>query len=305
MLTRSGQRRLVRAFVMETISRCSIHLLQGNDAFLQQSYPRGLVEYDRLTGAIELLIDTEVAGYLPHRVEALGNLVNLSFGRYMPWWGPIRRLCHRGGVHWGHAMHQAVWDHHQCPAVQQQDPRKGGPHDEWQGLYGGRSHGCRTAKDMPRLQGMSKVQLPGPAAHREGDLGVQDDRERGQVQQLERLLRHGLCLGGRSCQWIWISSLRESGSWGNARRCWPADKIAQATSLITTATGSGRPSTTKRRSRRFAQWEMLGSGGTWHLTGTKNPADRPSRRVGEHDGGARVPRVQLYVWEPDGSRATQ
>ena len=26
-------------------------------------------------------------------------------------------------------MHQAVWDHAQCPAVHQQDCREGGPHD--------------------------------------------------------------------------------------------------------------------------------------------------------------------------------
>ena len=32
-------------------------------------------------------------------------------------------------------------------------------------------------------------------------------------------------------------------------------------------------------------WPVGDAGEWWHIAGAENPADRPSRRVGEHDGG--------------------
>ena len=138
-LTRSGQRRLVRAFGAENISQDVPYIcFKGVKHFFNLAIQEDWENMtDRLTGAIELLIGAEVVDYLSPRGRGRGQLDGL---------------------------------------------------DEWQGVYGGQSHRCRTAKDMHRLQGMSKVHLPGAAAHREGDLLVQDDREWCQVQLLERFL---------------------------------------------------------------------------------------------------------------------
>ena len=85
LLTEAGDRRLVRAFGVEKISQDTPYICFDGvkhlfSPALQADWERVT---DRPTGAIQLLIGAEVAGYLPEKLESTGNLVVLKseFGR--------------------------------------------------------------------------------------------------------------------------------------------------------------------------------------------------------------------------------